>query len=95
MDLYIYYRVHCDRAQELQTRVVTMQSALSKQYGIASALKRRPEPKDGWHTWMEIYHTTPDDFDAILAQAVTQAGLAPLIDGGRHTEYFLDIFSCA
>lgn len=94
-DLYIYYRVGCDRSQALQTQVVAMQAALSLEYGIETALKRRPEETDGRHTWMEIYVSVPQGFDAILKQAVDQAGLPSLIDGERHTEHFLDFSSCA
>lgn len=94
MDLYIYYRAACSDADELQQRVLAMQSALSKEHGISAGLKRRPETKDGRHTWMEIYNSVPDGFDAILTQAVSQAKLLSFIDGDRHTEYFLDV-SCA
>lgn len=95
MDLYIYYQVPCARAEELMARVTAMQSSLSQQYGLAAGLKRRPEEKAGLHTWMETYNSVPDGFDAILMHAVTQAELASLIAGPRHTEYFLDISSCA
>lgn len=95
MDLYIYYSVDCAHAQTLRERVTAMQSALSQRCGVRPALKRRPEAKDGRHTWMETYQHIPEDFDAILAQAVSQSELASLIDGERHTEYFLDVTSCA
>ncbi|RJG00905.1 DUF4936 family protein [Noviherbaspirillum sedimenti] len=95
MDLYIYYRVDCAHAQALRERVTAMQSALSQRCGVATTLKRRPEAKDGHLTWMETYHHIPEDFDAILAQAVSQAELASLIDGERHREYFMDVTSCA
>jgi len=95
MDLYIYYRVDCAQAQALCERVTAMQSALSLRCGVAAALKRRPEPSNGQHTWMETYHNIPDDFDARLSQAVMQSELASLIDGERHREYFLDVTSCA
>jgi len=95
MDLYIYYRVRCEDAQVLQARVAAMQSVLSKEHGIAVALKRRSEKKDGRQTWMEVYPAVPQGFEASLAHAVAQAKLDALIDGERHTEYFLDVFSCA
>jgi hypothetical protein len=95
MDLYIYYRADCEHAQALQTQVPAMQAALAKDYGIAVAFKRRPEEKDGQNTWMEVYLAVPQDFETALARAVTRAKLDSLIDGKRHTEYFLDISSCA
>lgn len=95
MDLYVYYRVDCVRAQELRERVTAMQAELAQRCGVSAALKRRPEAKDGRHTWMETYLNIPDGFDAILSQAVMQSSLASLIDGERHTEYFLDITTCA
>jgi hypothetical protein len=94
-ELYIYYRVRNENAAELQPRLLEMQRCLSREYGIVSALKRRPEEQDGRQTWMEIYQSLPADFDTILERAVQQAGVSALIDGQRHTEQFLDISSCA
>lgn len=95
MDLYIYYRVRTERAPELHARVARMQRCLSQEYGIVSALKRRPQEKEGRQTWMEVYQAVPDGFEAVLEGAAAQAGLADLIDGQRNTEYFLDIPTCA
>jgi DNA-binding XRE family transcriptional regulator len=95
MDLYVYYRAASAQAEALRERVTAMQAELARRCGVAAALKRRPEAKDGRHTWMETYLNIPDGFDAILSQAVTQSELASLIDGERHTEYFLDITTCA
>lgn len=95
MDLYIYYRVQNSDANALHTKAAAMQTALADKYGIVGALKRRPEEKDGRQTWMEVYEGVPDSFEAGLQQAVTDAGLSPLIDGPRHTEYFMDVSSCA
>jgi hypothetical protein len=94
IDLYIYYRVHCENAQQLQARVRDMQSSLSAEYGIVTSLKRRPEEKDGRYTWMEIYLAAPPGFDAQLERAVAKAGLADIIDGPRHTEFFMDCSTC-
>lgn len=95
MDLYIYYRVRCEHAPLLQARVLSMQSSLSAECGIVTALKRRPEEKDGRHTWMEVYLAAPPGFDATLERAVAQAGLADLIEGQRHIEFFMDCSTCA
>lgn len=95
IDLYVYYRVRCEDAQLLHAAVGPMQRCLSQEYGIVTALKRRPEAKDGRHTWMEVYLAVPDGFEAIVERAVAQAGVSALIDGPRYTEYFLDHSPCA
>ncbi len=79
----------------LQARVRAMQTSLSQEYGIVCTLKRRPEEKDGRHTWMEVYLDVPQGFGALLERAATQAELAGLIDGHRNTEFFLDYSTCA
>jgi hypothetical protein len=95
MDLYIYYRVECSHAQELQNRVQHMQTNLIKQYSLIAELKRRPEENDGCHTWMEVYRNIPENFDRMLETAVMNAGVRLLIDGERHIEHFLDFSACA
>jgi Domain of unknown function (DUF4936) len=91
MDMYVYYRVPVTSGLLLQSRVTAMQTALSAKYGIAVALKRRPDEKDGCHTWMEVYLDVPDGFAAILDSGA--ASLVKLIDGERHVECFLEIAS--
>lgn len=95
MDLYIYYRVRSEHTEALRIQAAAMQQCLSREYGIVTGLKRRPQEKEGRQTWMEIYQAVPDGFDAILERAIAQAGLAALIDGQRSTEYFLDVPTCA
>jgi hypothetical protein len=95
MDLYIYYRVATGHAKLLEEKVTAMQAGLRRQHGVAVALKRRPEESKGQYTYMEVYLAVPGDFDAALERAVSQAGLAALIDGPRHVETFLDIAPCA
>lgn len=95
VDWYIYYRVRAEHAAKLHMRVADMQARLSREFGIAGALKRRPQAQDGRHTWMEIYTAVPHDFDVILASAVAAASLSELIEGERHAEHFWDVTSCA
>jgi hypothetical protein len=95
MDLYIYYLVPCDRADELQKQVLNMQTKLAKEFSLITELKRRPDKRDECHTWMEVYRNVPVNFDTILLQAVTQAGIKTLINGERHLERFLDLSACA
>lgn len=90
-DLFVYYRALSTDAAAVEQAVGRMQAAL----GRPGSLHRRPELKDGMHTWMEIYPAVPEGFDARLARAVDKAGLAGMIIGGRHHEVFLEVSSCA
>ena len=89
MDLYIYYRVAAAHAAQFASAAAAMQAALSSRHQVASALKRRPDIKDGHHTWMEVYQAVPENFALIIEQAVEQSGIAALIEGPRHTEFFI------
>lgn len=95
MDLYIYYQMRSEDVDALRPRAIALLRCLSQEYGIVTALKRRPEEQDGRQTWMEIYQSVPAGFEAILERAVLQAELPALIDGQRHIEHFLDVSSCA
>jgi hypothetical protein len=95
MDWYIYYLVSSNQADELQKLVLNMQTKLAREFGLMAELKRRPEEKNECHTWMEVYRNVPENFDRILQQAVTQAGIKTLINGERHLERFLDLSACA
>ena len=94
-DLFIYYRVPAVHTVTMQKKVAAMQAALQKHWPVATALKRRPELKEGCETWMEIYSQIPDDFPVALESAVQNAGLLTLTEGGRHIETFIDISTCA
>ena len=95
MELYVYYRAACADAPQLKARVLAMQAQLSSEFGIQTALKRRPNEEAGMHTWMEVYLCIPDGFEPVLQQAVHEADLPALIHGPRHVEHFLDSASCA
>lgn len=94
-DYYVYYRVRVENAAQLLQNVCAMQKRLLQYHGIVGSLKRRPQLRDGMHTWMEVYPGAPNDFDAVLAAEVLQAGLTNWIDGERHVEHFWDLNSCA
>jgi hypothetical protein len=95
MDLYIYYKVREAQAPALLPQVLAMQRTLAQEHGVATGLKRRPEAQDGRQTWMEIYQHAPQAFTESLARALGSTGIGTLIDGGRHTEIFVDIEPCA
>lgn len=90
-DLYIYYQARDSDAAAVQAGVGAMQARLA----VPAQLKRRPETRDGLHTWMEVYPGAADGFAAELAAAVHDSGLAALTVGARHTEVFMDIPPCA
>jgi len=95
MDLYIYYKVDPAAAADLAARVAAMQAGLCASQRVAAALRRRPGEQDGKQTWMEIYPDVAPGFDAALAQALSENGIAGLISGPRHTEIFVEIQACA
>lgn len=88
--IYVYYRVSLSHAASLREAALAMQAALACRLGVAAALKRRPEDKNGIQTWMEVYEEVPAGFEAELAKAVADAGLEQWINGPRHAEYFQD-----
>jgi hypothetical protein len=95
MDLYIYYRVSNEHSAQLQSQVMTLQKHINDQYEIRSSLKRRIEENVPYQTWMEIYFSVPDQFLKVIDHAVSEANLARLIEGERHTEIFVDMSQCA
>ena len=55
-ELFIYYRARIDDASALQSAVLVFQQRLQSLHpGLTARLLRRPEPADGWQTWMETY----------------------------------------
>lgn len=94
-ELYVYYRVKSENAALLQARANAMQTQLARTQGISGFLKRRPEEKEGFHTWMEVYPAVKQEFAEQLQSAVLLAGLTELIEGERRTEVFEDRSTCA
>jgi hypothetical protein len=90
MDLYVYYRVPATDAEAFLARARAYLGQLGAQ-GVAGSLSRRPEAKDGFHTWMEVFPQAADGFEATLAERVVQSGLAAFIVGERHVERFLRV----
>ena len=88
IDLYVYYKVRDGDAASLAPRVRAMQAGL----GSSAQLKRRPEAREGLQTWMEVYPSAPEAFEAIVEQAARDAGLAEFIQGPRRSEVFTDLF---
>jgi hypothetical protein len=94
-DLYVYYKVRREHADQLEMNLRIMQAELGAGTGIYGDIKRRPVEKDGVQTWMESYLATGPGFEDTLDAAVREAGLAQWISGERHTEIFTDLDPCA
>ena len=92
-DIYVYYRVRSELSALMLPHVRAMQEELGARFGIATAVKRRPEEKDGMQTWMEVYEAVPDEFLPALEQAAIDAHLP--ISGERHVEVFVEVAECA
>ncbi len=93
-ELFIYFRAPDDRGAHLTTELAAMQHALRGAWpGLQARCLRRPEAKDGQHTWMETYACPGSEgvsaaMEASIAEAAA-ARLAPLGIGPRHVEVFL------
>ena len=94
-ELFIYYRARAADATALQSEVEAFQQHLRNRFPeLQARLLRRPEPADGWHTWMETYALPghPDGVTEALEQSIEQSAaeaLAPLGCTARHVEVFV------
>lgn len=95
LDLYVYYRARVEDAERVRAAAAAMQRRLCVSRQVTACLKRRPQAKDGCHTWMEVYVAVTPDFRQALDAALGESDLPGLIDGPRHIETFLDIEPCA
>jgi hypothetical protein len=80
MNVFVYYKLIKSEHPHLQSRIKTMQAALTAQFpALCCDLMKRPETDvSGHETWMEIYHLTDIDlnqFRKILDQLVKDADL--------------------
>jgi hypothetical protein len=96
--LFIYYRARPADAAALQAGMLAWHTNLQARHpGLQARLLRRPEPADGWHTWMEIYALpqSPDGISTALQSDIEDAAvqlLARWQTSPRHVEVFV---SCA
>lgn len=98
MDIYIYYKVDAPNAENLRQKIMMLQSNLSMNWQVQTALKRRAEVNqstDKFQTWMEVYTRTPEGFLTALQTACDASNVESLIEGERHIEFFMDIMACA
>jgi Domain of unknown function (DUF4936) len=96
--VYLYYRVRRENVASLRTKANAMQAQLASRHGITAFLKRSERRagavEEALETWMEVYPDLPADREAIVEQAIVEAGLAALIEGERRKEVFEDMSRC-
>lgn len=94
-ELFVWYRVRHERAEEARAAIVEMQRSLRAEWpGLQARLLARDESETG--TWMEAYSRslpgTADDggIDEAIEAAIAAAAssIEPLIEGARHAEAF-------
>ena len=89
-NVYVYYRVGAEVAEELRRRLVTMQQGIAERSGITGTLLvGADEPL----LWMETYEAIADRaaFTSLLQEALDTSGAAALLPvGARHVEIFLE-----
>ena len=90
MDCYIYYKAAIEHAQQIQTCFACLQSNLPI-LALPPRLQRRPQASNSLHTWMEIYQDIPENFESILAVAVSASGILDVLASDRRLEYFSNV----
>ena len=87
-NVYVYYRVGAQVAEELRRRLVTMQQGIAERSGITGTLLvGADEPL----LWMETYEAVEDRaaFLSLLHQEADACGVAALLPPeARHLEIF-------
>jgi Domain of unknown function (DUF4936) len=95
-ELFVWYRVRDERAEQALAAVRTMQGELVATWpGLQARLLTRVDP-GGVQTWMESYARATDSppgqagIDADIARTIELAALplAALLEGVRHVEAF-------
>ncbi|MDE2428444.1 MAG: DUF4936 family protein [Burkholderiales bacterium] len=94
MDCYIYFKATpLHEAQIVQQEQQWMQLVQTR-LGVTGCLQRRPETRDDFHTWMEIYRNVPLHFAEQLNVLLENSKATALHQCQRHAEYFMDIDLC-
>jgi hypothetical protein len=92
VELYLYYRAPVAEAAAVQAGFGRLRQALRDSGpGLDSRLLRRPEPRAGEHTWMEI-HVRAGGIDAMLEAQIEAAAanaFAGVPIGPRQRERFI------
>lgn len=92
VSLFVYYRIPEPLARDAIAAAEKAFALMDGQGLSRPRLMRRPDTDaDGTQTWMEIYDPWRPDWEAPVARALQESGLAALIEGGRHEELFVDL----
>jgi hypothetical protein len=94
MDCYIYFKAEAQHSEQIVTAERELQEWLRRTAQIRGQLQRRPEASHGILTWMETYRDVPENFAALLQQALSQSSLQSLACRERHAEYFMNVDVC-
>ncbi len=89
--LFVYFRIAEHEAGAALPRWLAWLDTVEEATGVAGALMRRPEIRDGQATWMECYNDIPPAFAATLAGLWETGGPREIIVGERHAELFVDL----
>ena len=89
LDLFVYYRVRASQESAYLAQARTLLAQLHQSSGIEGRLSRRPEAKEGLHTWMESFIDLPAAQEAAVSAHLADPRSASFIEGERHTERFV------
>jgi Domain of unknown function (DUF4936) len=89
LDLFVYYRVQASQESAYLAQARSLLAELRQRSGIEGRLSRRPEAKDGLHTWMQSFIDLPAAQEAQVAQHLADPRSANFIEGERHSERFV------
>lgn len=89
LDLFVYYRVQASQESAYLAQARSLLAELRQRSGIEGRLSRRPEAKDGLHTWMQSFIDLPAAREAQVAQHLADPRSANFIEGERHSERFV------
>lgn len=89
LDLFVYYRVRASQESAHLAQTRALLSELHQRSGISGRLSRRPEAKDGLHTWMESFIDLPAASEPAVSAHLSDPRSAAFVEGERHSERFV------
>ncbi|MEI7786388.1 MAG: DUF4936 family protein [Betaproteobacteria bacterium] len=89
LDLFVYYRVPASQESAHLAQTRALLAELRQRSGVEGRLSRRPEAKEGLHTWMESFIDLPAAQEAAVKDHLADPRGADFIAGERHSERFV------
>ena len=89
LDRFVFYRWRASQESAYLAQARTRLAQLHQSSGIEGLLRRRPEAKEGLHTWMESFIDLPAAQEAAVSAHLADPRSASFIEGERHTERFV------